>query len=356
MLTKTKIINKTIELGDIPYYIADLAANHDGDIQRAKDLIWRAKEAGADCAKFQHFLPDKIVNDYEFSRLQDTKTHQASWKKSVSEIYDQYHFRRDWDSEIIEECKKAEIDFSTTPYDAEAVNAVKDKLDFLKIGSGDISWLDHISLCAETNLPIIVATGASNLDDVSRVVNLLKEKKVQYSIMQCNTNYTLESDKHSYTNIRVLDTYKKLFPQAILGLSDHTLDEISVLASLPYGVKLIEKHFTDDNSREGPDHKFAINPKNWKIMVDKSCKLIECLGDGIKKIEDNEKDAFVVQRRSCVAAIDIDKNQTINADMVTFLRPCPDNSFHPYEIKELIGKSAKQSIPKGSSIRRKWVS
>ena len=83
---------KTVGLNHKPYFVADIAANHDGELNRAKDLVWLAKEAGADCAKFQHFLAEKIVNDKEFKKLESLETHQSSWKKPVSEIYDQYHF------------------------------------------------------------------------------------------------------------------------------------------------------------------------------------------------------------------------------------------------------------------------
>ena len=129
---------KKFENMKYPYFIADIAANHDGSLQRAKDLIWLSKEAGADCAKFQHFLADKIVNDTEFKKIELLETHQSKWKKSVSEIYDDYHFKREWTEIIKDECDKAEIDFSSSPYDLEAVNVICDINTFIKIGSGDI--------------------------------------------------------------------------------------------------------------------------------------------------------------------------------------------------------------------------
>ena len=98
-----------------------------------KELVWIAKEAGADCAKFQHFLADKIVNDVEFSKLDSLETHQSTWKKSVSEIYDQYHFKREWTNEIYLECQKADIEFSTSPYDYEAVDEVNNLVNFLRL-------------------------------------------------------------------------------------------------------------------------------------------------------------------------------------------------------------------------------
>lgn len=334
---------KEIKLGDRqignnhkPYFVADLAANHDGDLSRAKELVWIAKEAGADCAKFQHFLADKIVNDIEFSKINKLETHQSSWKSSVSEIYDQYHFRREWTEDIYRECQKADIEFSTSPYDYDAVELVDEYVNFFKIGSGDISWIDFIKYVASKEKPVLIATGAATLDDVKRIVNIMNED--QLILMQCNTNYTVEADKHRYVNLRVLETYRDLFPNIILGLSDHTLGHGSVLGSIPLGARVFEKHFTDDNNREGPDHKFALNPSKWREMVDLSMEVFETLGDGIKRIEENEQNAFIVQRRSIVCNKALPEGHQITKDDLDFLRPCPQNSFHPYQADEVIGK------------------
>ena len=243
-----------------PYFIADIAANHDGSINRAKDLIWLAKEAGADCAKFQHFLADEIVNGDGFSKLKSVQTHQSSWEKSVSEVYDQYHFKREWTEEIYLECVKANIDFSSTPYDQEAIDLIKDIVPFIKIGSGDISWIDHILACSNTRLPMVIATGASTDSDVKRVMQLFQNRKNQVCLMQCNTNYTVDADKINYVNLKVLEKYKLEYPEIILGLSDHTLTDTSVLGAVALGAMVIEKHFTDDNDRICPDHEFAIKP------------------------------------------------------------------------------------------------
>ncbi len=347
---------KKFENMHYPYFIADIAANHDGSLQRAKDLIWLAKEAGADCAKFQHFLADKIVNDKEFKKIDELETHQSKWKKSVSEIYDDYHFKREWTLEIKEECDKADIDFSSSPYDAEAVDLIRDITPFIKIGSGDVSWLQHIEYCLKTNLPIVIATGACTMDDVKRAMSLIESYGNQHCIMQCNTNYTVDPDKIKYVNLNVIDEYKKLFPNAILGLSDHTKTYTSVLGGIAKGVKIFEKHFTDDNSRIGPDHEFAINPKEWREMVDISKELTDELGDGIKKVEGNETNAYIVQRRSCVAKTDLSKDHIISIDDIDFLRPCPEGSVQPYEHKMIIGMKLKKDLEEKESFLWKDLS
>src|SRR5574344_1181302 len=139
-----QIGQNTIALNKPTYFIADIAANHDGDLERAKDLIYLAKEAGADCAKFQHFLPNKIVSDYGFKHLNINQSHQNSWEKSVYQVYEQYHCRREWTKELAKTCQKAKIEFMTTPYDFEAVNEVEQFINAYKIGSGDITWIEFL--------------------------------------------------------------------------------------------------------------------------------------------------------------------------------------------------------------------
>ena len=116
------------------------------------------------------------------------------------------------------------------------------------------------------------------------------------------------------------------------------------------GAKVIEKHFTDNNDREGPDHKFALNPKTWREMVDLGNEVFETLGDGIKKVEENEENAFIVQRRSIVLRHDLNAGETISKQDLDFLRPCPKKSFHPFEIDLIIGKKLTKSKSAGESI------
>lgn len=341
---KTKFFN--FHEDPSPYFIADIAANHDGSIDRAKELIWLAKESGAHCAKFQHFTAKGIVNGPGFGALNSLKTHQSDWDKSVAEVYDQYHFKREWTKEIAKECQRAKIDFSSTPYDSDAISLIKKYAPFIKIGSGDISWIEHIEGCAATGLPIVIASGASTLADVSRVMRIFERYDNQLCLMQCNTNYTTDREKIAYVNLNVLKWYHQHYPDIILGLSDHTLTDTSVLGAVALGAQVIEKHFTDDNSRIGPDHKFAINPKNWRKMVDRANELSLAMGDGNKKVEANEVEAFIVQRRSCTAVRTLEKGTILNKEDLTYLRPCPQGAFHPYEATKITGRRLKRTVQK----------
>lgn len=345
-----KIGEKIIGLNYQTYFIADIAANHDGDLNRAKDLIYLAKEAGADCAKFQHFLPDKIVSDYGFKHLKGSQSHQSTWKKSVYDIYDEYHCRREWTEELVKACKDVDIEFMTTPYDYEAIKEVDKYVNAYKIGSGDITWTEFLDKISKLNKPILLATGASTMDDVNRAVNIIAKNTSDIVLMQCNTNYTADLENMKYVNLRVLNTFKETYPDIILGLSDHTFGHSAVLGAVAYGARVIEKHFTDNNNRIGPDHKFAMNPKTWKEMVLRTRELEYALGDGIKKIEENEKDTIIVQRRSIRLKRNLKKGDLITLDSIEMLRPAPANAYLPYECDEILNKTLNCDKEKGDCI------
>lgn len=332
------------------YFIADIASNHDGDIERAKSLIWLAKEAGADAVKFQHFKADKIVSDYGFKNLGTKISHQSSWDKSVFEIYKQHECNRDWTEELAKTAKRAKIDFLTTPYDIEAVEMLDQYIPAYKIGSGDITWIDFIEIIAKRNKPVILATGASNMDDVERAVDAILKYNPQLVLLQCNTNYTGSPDNFKYINLKVLQTFAARYPNMILGLSDHTPLHATVLGAIALGARVIEKHFTDDNARQGPDHAFSMNPETWREMIERSRELEFALGDGIKRIEPNESDTVVVQRRCLRLFHNINAGDKIKEDDLESLRPAPRGTIEPYEISKVIGKTLTVSKSAGDAL------
>lgn len=334
------------------YFIADIAANHDGDLNRAKELIKLAKEAGANCAKFQHFLPDKIVSDFGFKHLTTGQSHQAKWEKSVYDIYDEYHCRREWNAELVETCKKEDIEFMTTPYDYEAVDEVDKYVNAYKIGSGDITWVEFIEYISKLNKPVMIATGASSLDDVKRAMDVVGNHNSNVVLMQCNTNYTADIKNFKYINLNVLKEYSELYSGVVLGLSDHTLGHSTVLGAVALGARVIEKHFTDDNTRKGPDHKFAMNPITWKDMVDRTRELELSLGDGVKRVEDNEKDTVIIQRRAIRVKCDKSAGDVLCLEDLEYLRPAPIEAYYPYEIDYVVGKRFLVDKVKGDCINK----
>lgn len=334
------------------YFIADIAANHDGDLARAKDLIFLAKEAGADAAKFQHFAASTIVSDFEFRRQRDLKSHQSNWKRSVYEVYSDASVDLSWSHALKETCDKAGIEFMTSPYSYALADHVDPYVHAYKIGSGDITWISYLEYLANKGKPLLLATGASTSEDAVRAVEAIRNLNPNICVMQCNTNYTGHIDNFKFVNLRVLQCYRFMFPECVLGLSDHTPGHSAVLGAVALGARVVEKHFTDSNDREGPDHKFSLTPISWRDMVEATRELTHALGSGIKRVEPNERTTVVVQRRSLCAARDMPTGSVISADDLIPLRPCPPKSFQPYELDQLIGRTLRSSLKYGQSISR----
>lgn len=337
------------------YFIADIAANHDGDLERAKDLIHLAAEAGADAAKFQHFKAETIVSDFGFKTMGGQQSHQASWKKSVFEVYKDASVSLDWTLALKETCDNANIAFFTSAYSLDIVEHIDTYVPAYKIGSGDITWIEMVQHIASKQKPYIMASGASTIDDVLRAVQAGLEINPMLCLMQCNTNYTASLENFKFIQLNVLKVYRKMFPDMVLGLSDHTPGLATVLGAVSLGARMIEKHFTDDTSRNGPDHKFSMDPKSWLDMVERTRELENALGCGIKQVEDNEKETVVIQRRSIRATTDLAVGTILSRNHLEVLRPCPADALPPYYLDELIGMKIRYEVKAGEHLRWKNV-
>ena len=350
MSVTIKIDNKMIGYRYPTYFVADVAANHDGDLGRAKELIYLCAEAGADAAKFQHFQANTIVSDYGFKNLYGQGSHQSQWNKTVFNVYEHASLNPDWTPILKETCDQAGISFFTSPYSFELVDAVDQFVSAYKIGSGDITWIEIIEKMSKNGKPILLATGASNFDEVRNAMDTILAKTKDIVLMQCNTNYTASLDNFKYINLNVLKSYRKAYPEVILGLSDHTPGHATTLGAVALGARVIEKHFTDDTKREGPDHKFSMSIESWREMVDRTRELEASLGSVVKKIEDNEKETVVLQRRSVRAKHNMQLGDIISKENIEILRPCPKDGLPPYEIPHIVGKILVNNITAGECI------
>jgi N-acetylneuraminate synthase len=333
------------------YFIADIAANHDGDLQRARTLIRLAKEAGADAAKFQNFDAPKIVSDYGFTHMNAQVSHQATWRKSVVEVYRAASIPFEWTATLMEECSQVGIDYFSSPYDFEAIDFLDRYVEVYKAGSGEIDWIEALERMASKGKPFFVATGAADIGDVQRAVHAILKINRQLVLMQCNTNYTASPDNYDHLHLNVLKTYAAMFPEVILGLSDHTHAVAPVVGAVTLGARVIERHFTDSNDREGPDHKFAMDPDKWARMVQETRLLERALGSPDKFIAGNEQDTAVVQRRCLRAARDIQAGEVLTREMIAVLRPATPGAIKPHEIQNVLGTRALSDLPAGKDLR-----
>ena len=346
-----KIGNHPIGKDHPTYFIADIAANHDGSLERAKLLIRLAKEAGADAAKFQNFQAPKIVSDYGFTHMNAQVSHQAKWNKSVTEVYASASVPFDWTPILRATCDEVGIDYFSSPYDFEAIDMLDDFVPAYKIGSGDITWIEACERIASKGKPVLLATGASTIGDVQRAVEAILAINPQLVLMQCNTNYTAADGNFDNIHLNVLRTFQSMYPELPLGLSDHTHGHATVLGAVTLGARVVEKHFTDDNDRVGPDHPFAMNPQSWAEMVKATRQLERALGSGDKFVADNEQETVVIQRRCLRAARDLQPGELISREMIDVLRPATKGAIQPYEVDDLIGLKVLERVSAGQELR-----
>ena len=348
--TSFKIGDNEISLSTPTFFVADIAANHDGNLQRAKDLIRLAKDAGADAAKFQHFKAEHIVSDYGFRALGGQFSHQAKWGKPVFEIYADHSLNRDWNDILAETARDVGIHFMTTPYDIEAVDSIDPLVPAFKIGSGDITWPAFIEYVASKGKPMLVATGASAMAEVEAAVDAVLAKNRQLCILQCNTNYTGSLENFRFVNLRVLQAYALHWPGLPLGLSDHTPGHTTTLGAIAMGARVIEKHLTDDATRKGPDHLFSMTPKTWREMVERTRELENALGDGVKRVEGNETDTVILQRRCLRTTLPLPAGHVIVEADLEALRPAPDGALAPHKLASVVGRSLKVAKDRGDAV------
>ncbi len=340
-----KIGKRFIGNGQPAYLIAEIGANFDGSIEKAKKLIDAAKTSGADCAKFQTFSVPKIVSEGGFSRMKLEGVH-GSWGRSVSEVFKDAEFPREWHKEISEYCAKIGIDFSTSPYDFEAVDlCVKLNVPFIKIGSGEITWLEMLDYIARKNKPIMLATGDATMSEIDEAIRVIENAgNHELVLMQCITNYPSKIDS---ANVNVLKTYQTAF-DVLTGYSDHSTGPVVALASIVLGGCVVEKHFTLDKADKGPDHPHSMNPTEFKLMVDYIREVERALGGSRKKVVEEESETVFVQRRCLYAKKNISKGHIMTVEDIDVLRPAL--GILPKFKDIIIGKEAKVDINIGQPL------
>ena len=346
-----QIADRTLSLNHPTYFIADIAANHDGHLDRAIELIRLAKEAGADAAKFQNFRAPKIVSDYGFKSLGGQLSHQSEWKKSVFEVYADASVPFEWTPILKEACDEFDIHYFSSPYDYDAIEMLNPYVPAFKAGSGLMSWPAALVRMAKFGKPMLIATGAADITDVVRAMRMVEPVNDQIVLFQCNTNYTARDENYDHLNLNVLKTYATMFPNVILGLSDHTHSPAPVVGAVALGARVIERHFTDSNDREGPDHKVALNPDTWADMVHQVRTLERALGSPDKFVTPNEKETYLLQRRCLRAARHIQAGETLTADMLEPLRPNVPGALQSWDAEAIVGKKARVDMPYGMEFR-----
>jgi len=342
-MKKVKIGVKWVGEGEPCYIISEIGSNFDGTIEGAKRMVDLSIAAGVDSVKFQSFLPEKIIARKGFS---NKLSFQSRWEKSVWDVYAAASFPRAWHREIAEYCQEKEIDFSSSPYDREAVNLlVKLDVPYIKIGSGEITNLDFIRYVAQAMKPVILGTGASTMAEVADAVDtILKTGNEQIVILQCITDYPSSIE---YANIRAMVNMGRTFERPF-GYSDHTPGSLVPVASVALGACVIEKHFTHNKASKGPDHPFAMDLDDMKEMVGAIRGLEKALGSSQKLVTEEERETVIIQRRSLFTTCTIGKGTRLTFDMLEPLRPAV--GILPKYHSHVVGMTVQQDLGEGEPL------
>ena len=326
---------------DRPYVIAEIGANHNGDMDLAKKMIDVAKECGADCVKFQSWskgsiFSRKVYDDNYF--LTDDYRNRKDY--TLEQIVDKYHIGIEQHKMLKEYCDSVGIDFASTPFSKSEVDLLVDELNvpFVKIASMDVTNIPFLKYIAGKEVPVVMSTGLCELSDVSNAIKTLKENGCpEIVLLHCVSIYPPEDTQVNLNNI---DMLRQTFGCKV-GYSDHTLGVIAPIMSLAKGVCAIEKHFTLDKTMEGWDHKVSANPEELEEICNAARAGYKMLGSYTKVVSENQerRDAF---QRSIVAARPIKKGQIISEEDLDYKRP--GNGVSPKYYMFVVGKEAKRDI------------
>jgi len=334
-----------VRIGDRPvgegapvYIIAEAGSNHDRDLAQARRLIEVAAEAGADAVKFQTFTADRIVAE--------TSTRAAYLEgilppgKTMSELFRELELPHEWHGDLKAYAESCGLDFLSSAFDHEAV----DLLDGLgvkafKVATYELWHLPLIRDIASRGKPIICSTGMANIGEVQAAVDAVRSTgNEQLMLMHCVVNYP---PPFAELNLRAIETMRRAFGVPV-GWSDHTPGWLAPVVATALGAALVEKHFTTDRTRPGPDHRFALEPAELAAMVRAIRDAQAALGDGVKRMAPAEADLYVTARRSLFAARTVEAGTVLGADDVAILRP--GTGIEVRDLPHVIGRTARRRI------------
>ena len=335
-IRSVKLGKKTIGEGFGCYIIAEIGSNFDGKLSKAKRLVKLAKESGADAAKFQSFITEKIISK---SGFENKSSFQSKWKKSVWNVYKDAELPILWHKELSHYAKKIGIDFFSAPYNYDAVDLlVKLNVPVIKIGSGEITNLEFLKYVGKTKKPILLATGASTINEITEAINAIKATgNNKIILMQSTTQYPSPINQ---ANVKTVLTLREKF-RLNVGYSDLTLGDLVILCATSMGERVVEKHFTINSRDKGPDHSHSMNPEEFRNMVNKIRLLDAAIGDGMKKIEKCEKTTRIIQRRGIWTINKIKKGDKFSKKNIDCLRPVSGLSANKFSY--VLGKKAKKN-------------
>ncbi len=345
--------NLTIEQHDINqntdcYVIAEIGCNHQGDIEKAKSIITKAKQAGANAVKLQKRDNKNLFTQSMFDM---PYINENSFGKTYGEHREFLELNR---AEYIELQKHAEglnITLFATPFDFKSVDFLADlNMPAYKIASGDITNIPLIEYVAKLGKPLLVSTGGATLEDVKRAYETIMPINSALCILQCTSSYPAEPED---MNLNVINTYRENFKDIIIGLSDHQNGIAMALVGYVLGARVIEKHFTINRGWKGTDQAFSLEFAGLEKLVRDLQRARSAMGNGIKSLTEKEKNPIFKLGKKIVAARTIETNTIITKNDLAI--KSPGDGLAPYNLKSVIGKTTTKTFTTEEDIDRNYL-
>ncbi len=326
-----------------PYIIAELSANHNGDINRAYQIMEEAKKAGADAIKLQSYTHETITMDCDSEEFQ---IHGGLWDgKTLYELYKDAHMPWDWHKPLFDKAKELGITIFSSPFDFTAVDLLEE-LDApaYKIASFEVIDLPLIKRVAQTGKPMIISTGMANEEEIAEAIKTAQENGCkELVVLHCVSGYPAPAEQY---NLRTIADIAERF-NVLSGLSDHTIDNATAVTSIALGACLIEKHVTMDRNGGGADDSFSLEPSELKELCADTKTAWQALGQVNYKRTEAEK-GNVKFRRSLYVVNDIKKGELFTEEHVRSIRP--GNGILPKYLDDVLGSHATEDISFGTPL------
>lgn len=337
---------KKLEKGT--YIIAEMSANHAGNMEKAKEIIYAAKEAGADCIKIQTYTPDTMTIDCNNKYF---RVENGIWAgENLYHLYQRAYTPWEWQMELKSEADKVGIDFFSTPFDRTSVDFLENiGVEFYKVASFELVDLPLIKYIASKTKPIIMSTGMGTLEEIEDAVHTVQNNgNGQLVLLKCASSYPAITDE---MNLASLVNMKKIF-QVPVGLSDHSMGSIGAVTAVALGASVIEKHFCLGRETESPDASFSMNPEEFKQMVKDIRQAELAIGKITYGPSAHEKDNIIF-RRSVFCVKDIKKGEKLTEKNIRIIRP--GYGMLPKYYPELLGKVALQNLKRGTPLKANMI-
>lgn len=346
-MNRIKIGNKEVYNYCEPYVIAEIGANHNGDISLAKEMIDSAVKCGADCVKFQSWTPESLISKEEYERNQKYYDSPKKHFGSLKEMVEKYHLNDEQHFELNDYCKQKNVDFCSSPFSIKEVDLLeKLTVPFYKIASMDVNNYQLLSHVATKGKPVVLSTGMATLAEIENALNVLEINGCnQIALLHCISIYPPKYEDIHLNNIQML---QQTFGLPV-GFSDHTIGFSIPLASIALGACIIEKHFTTDKDLPGWDHEISANPEEMTIICTEGKNISHSLGSFKRSVSEAEQEKKLKFRRSVVANKDLNAGSVLRPDDLTSKRP--GTGIAPDMMAHLIGRQLKENVEKDALLR-----